>query len=424
MRHSTSHRLKQVAATGLALGISGALLGISAPAGAADPTAPQYNAASSASLLRVSALDAHPLGIDLGPLVDLKVSTAGSSVDSTGTPQSQAGSAVLDAAVGKKLPDVPNTSVNQTAAPDNAQPATSEIGPLDLGVAKLGLAQQSANARWNESCEKPTGPTPLTSASTNLATASILPGGKAADAKLPVNLPLGQASSVVEINNLGASASRNDIVEVEGQDNLGVQAQAKISLTDVTLLKGTKNEINIKVISAPTLTATAAGSDKSSVKYTAPILEVTTGGKTKRLDSPKAKLEVPLAATANTMTESTDAKKPALLRLSLADVEKTVTNTSVSAEAASLRLQVLDVPGSGTLLDVGLGLLKAEATVPDGGIDVPGGGKPSENAGGGGGKDLPVTGVGITGILAAGVALAGFGYVAMVMTRRRASATK
>lgn len=466
MRQNTRRRLSKLTATGFALGIGASYLGLSAPAVAAQST-PAYSASSSANLLHVSALDANPLGINLGPLVDLKLSTSGSSVDSTKTPRSEAAAAQLDLAVGKKLPDVPAAPVRQTAPADNQHPTETDAELINLpGIAKIGLGKLSAHARWNASCEKGD-PTNLTNSSASLADVALLPGANLTGPVLPAPISLAGAP-VLDLPDVGKTQSRTDIVDVKDQAGHGVQAQSSVSLASLTLFKGTPQQIDIKVVSAPTLTAVAAGSDRSSVKYTSPILDVTVAGTTQRLDSAHANIEIPFPTTdAGQQTKAGEAeavqdsakpaakqtgdavngavqgatgtltnvakggggsektKKPALLRLSLGDLEKTVTPTSVKAEASSLRLQVLDVPGSGTLLDVALGQLKAAATVPNGGLNPGTEPSPSHNAGGSGGSkgSLPVTGSSLTWLLAGGAALAIGGRFMMVLAKRRTTPT-
>lgn len=428
MRQRTRRRVTRLASTGIVLTAATGLLGFSAPAMAVE--APYYTASSSASLLHVSALNANPLGVNVGPLVDLKVSTSGSSADSKRSPRTEAAAAQLDLAVNQASPDIPQSTVQQSAPPDHNEAKTVNAQALDLGVAKLGLGHMSAHARWNDSCANPTDEVELTNSSASLADVTVLPGSQLGGLTVPGNVPLTPQTSVLALPSTGLSQSKTSIVDVEDQDALGVKAESRISLAQIVLFDGTANETRIKVISPPTLTAVAAGTDNSYVDYKAPILEISTADGTKhRLESPHAMVEIPLAlaapantstnaapadgAEANTGTDTaqvpstpstpldsllnqllpgvgskpstngggsggsaeslprTPSNQPVLLRLSLADLTKTVSNTHVSGEAASVRLQILDVPGSGSLLDVALGQLKVDATAPDGGVTGP-----------------------------------------------------
>ena len=109
----------------------------------------------------------------------------------------------------------------------------------------------------------------------------------------------------------------------------------------------------------------------------------------------------------------------AVVRLSLGDLHKETTNDGVRAEASSLRLQVTlqgqthatehgyggteaDSTGGatgGTVVDVGVGVVTAGATLPGGTAGVQGG------TGGTGGGALPVTGTGLALIIGSGTVL-------------------
>jgi hypothetical protein len=464
MHHRSRRRLSRATSTGFALAVVAASAGIGTAAHAA-PAGPAYSASSSASLIRVTALDATPLGAQHGPAADLKIATAGSTVNSKGTPQSSTGAAYLDGAVGgQKLPAVPQSAVRQQAAPDNVTPAFVRHEPVDLKVAKVGLGNLRAHARWNAGTANPTGPVTLTEAAGAVANVTAIPGGG-----LPAPVPY-IGSSVLDLPHTAYAQSKTDILKVHGQRGLGVSAQARVSAAQLTVFRGSPQQHTIKIISPPTLTATATGTHRSSVTYTSPLIEVVdaSGRTLYKLDTPDKVIEIPLSGTPDLPGLKTAAPHPktapvkpvpapslpgvptvpadpglgrllpdlglgaggagssprgALLRLSLGHVEKKVSATTVDAKAATLRLEVLDVPQTGKVLDVAIGELRAAAKVPAGGLLPPyeptptPSPSPSEGGSAGGGK-LPVTGVNLTLILAAGVGLLVLGRFAMVMARR------
>ncbi len=445
--------LPRLTAAGFVVAIVAASVGIAAPA-SANP-APAYSAASSATLVHVDVLSGTALGaLNGASLADVKVSHAASGVNSAGSPQSRSEAAILKAALaGNTVLELPKNSIAQTAAPDNPAATELDVLALDLGLLKVGVGELKSSARWNDGTAKPTGPVQLTNSAAGIASVVAIPG-----VGLPVAVPA-VGASVLE-TKVGYSHSKTGIVEVNGQDGLGVRALARTSLLDLTLFKGTAQEIRIEVISPPTLTATATGTDKSSVTYSSPLVKITAAGQSKTLDTPDKVFEIPLAGLAPglpalpNVTKAAPAlpavpgapdvqgllcgllpcdaaggagiapaapakKGAALLRLSLGHLDKTVTPTSVSGEAATLRLEVLDIPGTGKLLDVAIGELKASATAPAGGIVPDGSPSPSASNGGGNGDgELPVTGTSLTLLLAGGVGMLVLGRFAMVWARR------
>ncbi len=219
MHQRSRRRLTRATATGFAVAVAAASAGVAAPVYASSATpAPAYSASSSASLVRVTALDATPLGAQRGnALVDLKVATAGSTVNSKGVPQTSTGAAYLDGSLlGQKLPDVPQTAVRQQAAPDNAQPSQIQVQPLDLGLARVGLGRLRAHARWNAGTIRPTKPAALTESAGAIANLTVIPG-----AGLPVAVPF-VGGSVLDLPHTAYAQSKTDIVKVHGQRGLGV----------------------------------------------------------------------------------------------------------------------------------------------------------------------------------------------------------
>ena len=475
MHQRSRQRLSRATSTGFAVAVVAASAGIGAPA-YASLVAPAYSASSSASLIRVTALDATPLGAQRGALADLKVPTAGSTVNSKGAVQTSTGAAYLDASLlGQKLPEVPQTALGQQAAPDNAHPSVIQAAPTDLKLARVGPGQLRAHARWHAGTTNPTKPAQLTEAAGAIANLTVIPG-----TDLPAPVPF-VGASVLDLPHTALAQSRTDIVKVHGQRGLGVTSLARVSAAQLTIFRGTPQQHTIKIISPPTLTATATGTHRSSVQYTSPIVEVVDaqGRKLHRLDAPDEVFEVPLGATPDLpglksaqpkaapakpgVLPAVPAPKPpggvvpsqpktpvpglgdllpdlglggggmvgttsparagTLLRLSLGHVDKTVTATSVDAKAATLRLEVLDLPQTGTLLDLAIGDLRAAANVPPGGLVPPTtpAPQPAPYEGGKAGGDsgeLPVTGASLTLVLGAGVGLLLLGRFAIVAARR------
>ncbi len=302
MHQRSRRRLSRATSTGFAVALVAASAGIGTAAQAA-PAGPVYSASSSASLIRVIALDATPLGAQRAALADLKVATAGSTVDSKGAPQTSTGAAYVDGSVlGQKLPDVPRSAIRQQAAPDNVHPAVLQNQPIDLALARVGLGQLRAHARWHAGTANPTRPAKLTEAAGAVANLTVIPG-----AGLPAPVPY-IGSSVLDLPHTAYAQSKTDIVKVHGQRGLGVTSHARISAAQLTVFRGSPQQHTIRIISPPTLTATAAGTHRSSVHYTSPIVEIVDArGRTlHRLDAPDQVIEIPLGAAPDLST----AKKP------------------------------------------------------------------------------------------------------------------
>ncbi|WP_436493326.1 hypothetical protein [Actinokineospora sp. HUAS TT18] len=227
-------------------------------------------------------------------------------------------------------------SLAQTAPPNNAQPRTGGLNPpsspLDTLV-KAGLINGRVQAQWSDTL----GPCveTISDASTELASLSALnaiptlPGvtdlaGVFDAPNLDANAdkaiidglknltgPLstlggvlaGQGStstdgkgSLVSLPNTLSARSVVKLVDIPGSKNKAVQSTSTLQVAALKLLAGTPFELSINVVSQPTLQVTSTG-DKatSTVKYTAPVLEVVQGGKSLgKLDAANPKLDVPI----------------------------------------------------------------------------------------------------------------------------------
>ncbi|EWC59507.1 hypothetical protein UO65_5235 [Actinokineospora spheciospongiae] len=236
-------------------------------------------------------------------------------------------------AVQGSSPQAPG-SLAQTAPPNNEAPLTGGINPpstpLDTLV-KVGALNGSVSANWSDAL----GPCvdTISDASTSIASISALnaiptlPGGKdltgafdapnldeAADNAVVEQLknlagPLstlggilgGQGSagggSVLSLPNTLSARSVVKLVDIPGSPNKAVQSTSTLQVAALKLLAGTPFEISINVVSQPTLQVTSTGdAATSAVQYTAPVLEVTQGGKSLgRLDAANPKLDIPIS---------------------------------------------------------------------------------------------------------------------------------
>ncbi|HVK20114.1 MAG TPA: hypothetical protein VM677_02015 [Actinokineospora sp.] len=227
-------------------------------------------------------------------------------------------------------------SLAQTAPPSNAQPRSGGLNlpstPLDTLV-KAGLINGRVHAQWSDTL----GPCveTISDASTEVASLSALnaiptlPGvtdlsgvfdapnlDANADKAIVDGLknltgPLstlggvlaGQGTkttdgkgSLVSLPNTLSARSVVRLVDIPGSKNKAVQSTSTLQVAALKLLAGTPFELSINVVSQPTLQVTSTG-DKatSTVKYTAPILEVVQGGKSLgKLDAANPKLDIPI----------------------------------------------------------------------------------------------------------------------------------
>jgi hypothetical protein len=225
-------------------------------------------------------------------------------------------------------------AVAQTAPPDNPQPRTFGINPpqtpLDALV-RVGLLNGSAQARWSETL----GPcvSPLSDASTSVASLSLLnaiptlPGitdlsGRLTESKLAPDQvkaltdqlktlpgPLSELGgllsgpgkadgkgSLISLPNTLSTRSNVQLVDIPGSPNKAVQSTSTLQVASLNLLGGTPFAMSINVVSQPTLQVTSTGDAKTStVKYTAPVLEVKQGDKVLyKLDAAHPTFDVPI----------------------------------------------------------------------------------------------------------------------------------
>jgi hypothetical protein len=353
-------------------------------------------------------------------------------------------------ALGQAAPDFPINSVSQSAPPDNPEPKTSELLSIPQNPLLWGkVLPASAHARWNDAIACPSGPVEIAAAEAKVAELHALTteGAAALPIALPGQdvLPIPTGVTLVDLPRVLASATNAGLVDVEGQDGLGVASEATIDVVDLTLFKGTPAQTRIQVVSQPKLTATAAGTEgKSSVDYEAPVLKITDPqGNVHQIDAPGESftigasslpalpggLQGALTPIGSAVPAGLPLALPALpdlsnaylAKISLGVLDKVIEDANTAqGRLTMLRLELLASDGENPLASLALGELQAQATAPDGGVTC---GEPSvipsESDGGNGGEELPVTGSDVTLLVAGGGLLLLLGRFAMVATARR-----
>jgi hypothetical protein len=221
----------------------------------------------------------------------------------------------------------------QTAPPDNPQPRRNGLTLPDTPLVRGGGLQGQVHARWDEKL----GPCvdTISDASTEVASLSLVnaiptlptvtdltgvfdaprldPGTDQAiiDGLKQLAGPLSTlggllagdgpprtdgAGSLVSLPHTLSARSTVQLVDIPGSANKAVRATSTLRVAALTLLAGTPFEIQIRVVSQPTLQVTSTGDAKtSSIEYTAPVLEVRQGGRQLgRLDAAHPTLDIPV----------------------------------------------------------------------------------------------------------------------------------
>lgn len=342
-------------------------------------------------------------------------------------------------AVAGQSPQTPG-ALAQTASPDNPKPVHGGLSlpssPLDTLVRATGL-QGQVHARWSDTAGPCVGT--ISDATTEVASLSLvnaiptLPstkdltgvfdaapldanGDKAViDGLQKLAGPLSTlggvlsggakpaadgTGSLVSLPNTLSARSVVRLVDIPGSANKAVQSTSTLQVAALKVLAGTPFEIQIKVVSQPTLQVTATGDEKTStVRYTAPILEVMQGGTSLgRLDAANPKLDIPigiplaagapnlpiigdLLANGQKATPALNRLDLGVLRLGVAQLDQRgLAMTSpfagyqLGATARMLDLQVLPTQALGlpnlpsALAQVSLGEQIARAYAPTGGV--------------------------------------------------------
>jgi hypothetical protein len=288
-------------------------------------------------------------------------------------------------------------------------------------------------------------------------------------------LPSGGTASLVKLPDTLSDRSVVSLVDIPGSANKAVRSVSTLQVASLKLLATTPYELDLNVVSQPTLTVTSTGDAKtSSVNYTAPVIQVVQNGQTLyTLDAADPTANVPIgiplpnvaaalpAALKNLpvvglLPGSTAGQTSAatvdvgVLRLSIAELNQSnqtltggqngapFTGYELGATANMVDLQVLptaalNLPNLPTALaTVSLGQQMARAYAPAGGVQcgtttVVAPGTPPGAAGGtpkglaytdAAYQAVPLFWVG-TALLLAGVVLVAALPVAQVQTRAR-----
>jgi hypothetical protein len=355
-------------------------------------------------------------------------------------------------AVEGNTPQLPGC-LTQTALPDNPNALTNGFGPpstpLDALI-KVGLLNGSVHARWSDSLGPCVGT--IADASTSLASVSAvnalsaLPtvtnadalsaamsqstlspsdkgslvnslsqmgplatlGGLLSGAGTP-GTPNAAAGSLINLPNTLSSHSVVQLVGIPGSPNKAVRSVSTMQVASVQLLARTPMEIDLNVVSQPTLTVTSTGDPTtSSVQYTAPVIQVVQGGNVRfTLDAAHPTQDIPIGIPTNLAGLPNLPKLPIVgsllpngqpltsaipvidigaLRLSIAELNQSnqsltagtngapFTGYQLDATARMLDLQVLPTAALGipnlpaALAQVSLGEQLGRAYTPTGGV--------------------------------------------------------
>ncbi|MFB9316578.1 LPXTG cell wall anchor domain-containing protein [Cryptosporangium minutisporangium] len=385
-----------------------------------------YQARASATVLRLATSDAGPHGTALS---GLRLGTSTARVDTDEEPRSSASAVQVTGP-----PGVPPAAVSRSAGEHDEESGTMTrtSSGADLEMLTLGGGRLTANAQWVEHAE----PAVLSSALARPGELVLHP----------------EDSPLMQVWRGSQTRTQTQLVAVPGQPTLGMRSTARAELTAITLFRGAPTELTVRFLTAPSLVAVAAGTDRTDVRYRPPVVAVTaTHGRSYRLDSVGETIEVPLAGPGC-------CDGGGLLRISLGAVRERTGHTSVDATASAVRLQVLGADGAGRLLDATVGDLDVSARVPMGGLDGPCracADDPPVDAGSAGGRGaepaapstnvasppveptervepspvpsseepsadptLPLTGTSLSLLAAIGLALIGIGWIVMRAARR------
>lgn len=330
-------------------------------------------------------------------------------------------------------------ALSQTASPDNAEPVHGGLAlpstPLDALVRATAL-QGQVHARWSDTAGPCVGT--IADAATEVASLSLLnaiptlpstgdltgvfdsPLDASADQAIVDGLkklagPLSTlggvlsggskpaadgSGSLVSLPNTLSARSVVRLVDIPGSANKAVQSTSTMQVANVKLLAGTPFEIQVRVVSQPTLQVTSTGDESTStVKYTAPVLAVSQGGQSLgQLDAANPKLDIPvgiplaagapnlpiiggLLANGQQATAALNRLDLGVIRLGVAQLDQRgMAMTSpfkgyqLGATARMLDLQVLPTQALGlpnlpsALAQVALGEQVARAYAPTGGV--------------------------------------------------------
>jgi LPXTG-motif cell wall-anchored protein len=303
-----------------------------------------YSARASANVLRLSDSDAGPHATALN---GLRLGTSTARVNTDEPPRSTTSAVQVTGP-----PGAPRAAVTRSAGDNDQESGTiTRTSPgADLPFLTLGSSRLSATANWGSTAR------PFV-----LGSALVRPGETV--------LRGDDDTSLMHVWRGSQSRAQTQLVAVSGQSTLGLRTTARTELTAITLFHGSPTELTIRFLTAPTLVAVAAGTERTDVRYVPPVVAVTAAqGRSYRLDTAGDRVEVPLAGPGCCDGEQS------VVRISLGAVRQRIGHTSVDATAAAVRLQIMGAEGVGRLLDATIGDLDVSAHVPVGGLGQPGGG--------------------------------------------------
>jgi hypothetical protein len=290
----------------------------------------------------------------LGSLVDLVIGETSGTVSPSASPRAVAEARNLSAE-GALLQNLPVPSVARSEATDaNRDPGADDATAVPVaipGVANLGAFSATAQARWggDDSCLPANGL--FTSSVATTASASVL----------PLDLPGVSAATLVELPGEVSVAQRSSLTSTSVPGKKAVRSVATTGTADLSLVG---DAAQVEVISAPTLVATAAGTDGgASVEYTAAVLEVT-GPDGEEFILPTDGAPASIALPDNPLLT---------LQLSIPEptnVVESADGRTASGDAATLEvaLKLADV----TVAEAQLFPMHAEAEAPTGGVTCEG----------------------------------------------------
>ncbi|HEX4222904.1 MAG TPA: hypothetical protein VHZ97_11110 [Pseudonocardiaceae bacterium] len=226
--------------------------------------------------------------------------------------------------------------LDQTALPGNPQGITGGLNLPSNPLVDLGVLNGAVHANWSDTLGPCVGT--IADSSTSLASASLLnvipttgspslsnassiaslldlsklnPGQQQAMQSDQSNgfggitgslsslgglLPAGGSGSLVSLPNTLSTRSVVSLVDIPGSANKAVRSVSTLQVASVKLLAGTAYELDVNVVSQPTLTVTSTGdASTSSISYTAPVIQVVQGGKTLyTLDATNPTADIPI----------------------------------------------------------------------------------------------------------------------------------
>jgi hypothetical protein len=254
-----------VVAAALSVGVAAAVPTVAAAAPAPCEQAQDYAAESGAQLFHVGTFDPRAAGAHGKPSSDVGLGESRSAMVSEATVNSAAVTRLLDAAKAGK----PAEPLVQSAPPTNPEAAKSTFAAAGAGPFAWGNSTLTSHAEWDPrmACAARTGE--ITRAEAALVEAAV--GGRL------VRVP--EKTGSLSTTKLAASARS--------------VATAGVTVRGLELLDGA---VRVRVVRQPTLVTGMSTAKGGTVRYTAPVLEVSGDGiRTTRLDA--AGQEVELAVT-------------------------------------------------------------------------------------------------------------------------------